>query len=200
MNNSLNDEPSSLTLKAPRIWLKAFWGYRPDQEGYLGFTRPGDRERFIALAHPDDLVLIYGANTSETARDQRQQALGFLMVDLQPIDDTDKMSPLAIKEKKERGWSDRWTHAVPVRRAWRVNRRIDIRAIAPETYVPERARSIASQGELMLAGEASRALKLPVLPVNVFGELPIDIKGEEFQLISQYSPSRGLPQRLASAR
>ena len=53
----------------PRVWLKAFWGFDPKDEGYLRFTRPGDRGHFLAEARPGDLVLIYGALTVSSTAD-----------------------------------------------------------------------------------------------------------------------------------
>jgi hypothetical protein len=59
------------------------------------------------------------------------------------------MSPEGLRTKIERGWQNRWTYAVPVRRAWRVKRPIEIKNIAPNAYTHNRARVIASRGELM---------------------------------------------------
>lgn len=187
-------KPPQVPIQLPRVWLKAFWGFDPPSEGYLGFTRPGDRVRFLEQARPTDLVLIYGADTKETELAQRKQALGFLQVSLDEIADVDKISPAALALKRERGWSDRWTHAVPVRRAWRINRRIGVRDVAPDTYTADRARVLASQGEMMLVHEAQRALSLPVSPVDVYGEPPVSHSAKsEFQLLDECSPSRGIP-------
>jgi hypothetical protein len=87
---------------------------------------------------------------------------------------------------------NRWTYAVPVRRAWRVNRRIEIKNIAPNTYTHDRARVIASRGELMTEQEVVNALRLPVTPVNVFGEPPVATEATEFQMEAVFRPSRGL--------
>jgi hypothetical protein len=176
----------------PRVWLKAFWGFDPSNEGHLGFTRPGDRERFVAEARPGDLVLIYGADAKETAAQDRRQALGFLEIDPVPVSDRDRISPNGLRTKIERGWQNRWTYAVPVRRAWRVNRRIEVKNIAPNTYTHDRARVLASRGELMTEQEAANALQLPVTPVNVFGEPPIATDSAEFQMETVFRPSRGL--------
>src|SRR5690348_8369450 len=133
----------------PRVWLKAFWGFDPANDGYLGFTRPADRNRIIQDAHKGDLVLIYGADAAETASENRRQALGFLEIDPIPISDRERLSPFGLQRKIENKWTDRWTNAVIVRRAWRINRRIEVRHIAPTTYQPSRARVIASRGELL---------------------------------------------------
>jgi hypothetical protein len=124
----------------PRIWLKAFWGFDPANEGYLGFTRSGDRDRFIDEARRGDLVLIYGADAPETDMEERRQALGFLEIDPLPIADSERSSAEGLRRKIASGWKDRWTYAVPVRRAWRLNRRIEVKHLAPITYRPERAR------------------------------------------------------------
>ena len=140
--------------RTPRVWLKAFWGFDPSAEGYLGFTRSGDRDYFVSEALAGDLVLIYGANAPETDEADRRQALGFLEVDPIPILDRDRLSAEALGRKLKNGWQNRWTFAVPVRRAWKVNRKIEIKHLAPNTYTQGRARVIASRGELMSAEEA----------------------------------------------
>jgi hypothetical protein len=179
--------------KTPRVWLKAFWGFDPANEGYLGFTKPGDRARFIEEARDGDLVLIYGADAVETASADRRQALGFLEPELVPISDRERMSSIGLQLKISNGWISRWTNAVPVRRAWRVNRRIEIKHLAPITYRQDRARVIASRGDLLTEEEARRALELPVSAVNVFGEeaIPAEAAGE-FQLRTVFRPSRGI--------
>lgn len=178
---------------APRIWLKAFWGFDPQNEGYLGFTKPGDQKRMIAECRPGDLVLIYGADAAETDKDNRRQALGFLEIEGVPIVDKERLSSFGLERKLENGWRDRWTHAVPVKRAWRINRRIEVGHLAPVTYRHDRARVIASRGELLTPAEALNAIKLPVSAVNVFGEdaVELDARGE-FQLEKLFKPSRGL--------
>lgn len=176
-----------------RVWLKAFWGFDPKQEGYLGFTRPGDREHFISSFEPGDLVLIYGAESEHTAAKDRRQALGFLEVEPIRIKDTERMSAKGCERKGAMKCENRWTHAVPVRRAWQINRRIEVGHIADMTYTPSRARVIASRGEILSEAEAARALALPVVPVDVFGESPLDERSSaEETMNALLSPSRGV--------
>ena len=52
-------------------------------------------------------------------RDQRRQLLGFLEVEPVRIKDIDRSSEVERRRKIENGWQDRWTYAVPVKRAWR---------------------------------------------------------------------------------
>ncbi|MCC6719493.1 MAG: GIY-YIG nuclease family protein [Acetobacteraceae bacterium] len=176
-----------------RVWLKAFWGLDPANEGYLGFTRPGDQERFIAEGRTGDLVLIYGAASEHTVLTDRHRVLGFLEVELVPIRDVDRMSPTGRDRKVSNGWHNRWTYAVPVRRAWKVEREIEVRHIAPETYTSQRARVIASRGELLTPSDTERALALPVSPLNVFGEPPITNSSAPPSTIAEvFRPSRGV--------
>jgi hypothetical protein len=88
----------------PRVWLKAFWGFDPENEGYLGFTREGDRDTFLEQVLPGDLVLIYGADAPETEAEDRRQALGFLEIEPLPIPDQQRMSAEALRRKVESGW------------------------------------------------------------------------------------------------
>jgi hypothetical protein len=178
--------------KPRRVWLKAFWGFGPWEDGYLGFTKSGSRERFIALHQPGDLVLIYGANAEMTAPDDRRQALGFLEVDSIRISDTERMSPLGIARKTEMGFQDRWTHAVPVRRAWKVTRRIEVKHLAPDSYTKDRARVLAYQGEIVRDHEAHAMLQLPVVEVSVFGETPVEGNIPEARMVDTLRPSRGI--------
>jgi T5orf172 domain len=152
-----------------RIWLKAFWGFNPEQAGYLGFTHEGVRNKLIESYQPGDLILIYGADSPETERRLRGQALGLLEIDPQKAVDRDLMSPQAIADKVSRGWGDRWTFAVPVLRAWRVGRKISIQNAAPNTDWRRRGRVIASQAELMAESDAAAIFSWPVKEVPVWG-------------------------------
>ena len=182
-----------LTMHAPRVWLKAFWGFDPQNDGYLGFTRQGDQERLIREAQGGDLVLIYGAASEHTVLSDRSRALGFLQFEPVAIRDVDRMSDASKRRKVENGWEDRWTFAVPVHRAWKVKRSIEVRHVAPETYVAKRARVIASQGELLSAADTERALNSH----GVFGQriwrAPVSEEETiEYTLADHFRPSRGV--------
>jgi hypothetical protein len=178
-----------------RVWLRAFWGFAPEQDGYLGFTLEGNRDRLIREYRSGDLVLIYGADTEETAKEQRKQVLGFLEIEAIPILDKDRASPEGYRRKVENGWQDRWTYAVPVKRAWRVNRKVEVSHIAARTYSVQKARQIGSRGELLDDDEAIAALRLPVTRTEVFGGEPVppdELTGEA-AMADLFAPSRGFP-------
>jgi hypothetical protein len=177
-----------------RVWLRAFWGFNPEEGGYLGFTNEGNRDRFIQEYRPGDLVLIYGADQKQTQQDQRRQLLGFLEVQPTPITDVERSSQIERSRKAANGWLNRWTYAVPVTRAWRVNRKIEAHNLARRTFETHNPVLIASRCELLTPEEAESALSLPVTPANVFGEPPLsanEITGET-ELRKFFEPSRGV--------
>ena len=57
--------------------------------------------------------------------------MGYLAI---PATDIERSSEADQRRKIEKGWRDRWQFAVPVRRAWRVNRKIDIHHLAPQLF------------------------------------------------------------------
>ena len=128
-----------------RVWLRAFWGFNPEEGGYLGFTNEGNRSRFIREYQAGDLVLIYGADQKQTRQDQRRQLLGFLEVKPISIMDTERSSKIEIDRKKQNGWAERWTYAVPVSRAWRVNGKIEAHHLAHRTFETHNPVLIASR-------------------------------------------------------
>ena len=46
-------------LATPRVWITAFWGFGPTNEGYCGFTVEGDRRWFLDQWQEGNLILIY---------------------------------------------------------------------------------------------------------------------------------------------
>ncbi|MFZ5675688.1 MAG: GIY-YIG nuclease family protein [Pseudomonadota bacterium] len=185
---------AELPTDTPKIWLRSFYGFTPEEDGYIGWTEQGPRDRMLGLVAAGDLFLIYGAGTHETEKSQRLRVLGFLQVDIKPIRDTDKASEAGMARKIKNGWKDKWTFAIPVRRAWRADESILLERIAPETYRPEAGQAIAVWSPPLLPKEAELALKIKVTEVNVFGEPPLarppPIKQE---LGHSLRPSRAFP-------
>lgn len=157
----------------PRFWLTAFWGFEPEHEGYYGFTLEGGRSRFLREYQDGDLVLIYGADVANTAKLDRKQLLGILKVQPTPIWDIDKISDFGLSEKKQLGKEDSWRYAVPVRRAWRIDQRIGVKHLIPDTYDGSNGQALASFGQVITSEESKRILQLRVTEVNVFGEPPL---------------------------
>lgn len=181
------------TVRNPRVWLRAFWGFGPEEGGYLGFTARKNRDRFIDEHQANDLVLIYGADRRETKREQRRQLLGFLQVEATPIRDVDRASSTELARKKANNWTHRWTYAVPVVRAWRITQRYDVGHFARKTFATHNPSLIASRCELMVPDEASAVLRIPAVEAKVFGETVEEITSYEAPIDELvHRPSRGV--------
>jgi hypothetical protein len=176
------------TGERPRVWITAFWGFDPTNEGYYGFTVEGNRRWFLDLWREGDLILIYGADAKTTAPEQRHQTLGFLEIEPREIRDVERLSEIGIQRKTENNWLTRWTFAVPVIRAAKVLRPVSVNHIAWETLTHKQARIIASRGALLTPEEAEVALSLKVAAVDVFGMPPLS----EEELGGSFKPSKGI--------
>ena len=179
--------------KAPRIWIRSFYGFGPEEDGYIGWSRKVARDRMLPKLRPGDLVMIYGAGTKETERSQRSYVLGFLKVDATPIMDHEKASTAAIAQKASRGWAEKWTYALPVRRAWRTNEKFLISTIATETHRAKAGQAIGVWGALLTEKEAFRALKIKVTEVTVYGEPPVANGVTNDRLAQVFRPSKAFP-------
>ncbi|WP_199559132.1 hypothetical protein [Nioella nitratireducens] len=157
----------------PRIWLRSFFGFNPEEDGYIGWSKEANRKHVIDKIAPGDLMMIYGAGSSSTASSEILRVLGFLQIDPKPIRDIDKASAHGLERKRQNGWSDKWTYALPVRRAWRVTQPVRLDQVASETYQPEKGRAIAAWSPQISESDLQRAMDLRVTEVPVFGEPPL---------------------------
>lgn len=184
----------ALPARPRNIWLRSFYGFGPEDDGYIGWTEPQPRDRMLGKVEDGDLFMIYGATSAETSIAQRNRILGFLEVEARPIRDADKASAAGMKRKLDHGWQDRWTHAIPVVRAWRVSESILLERVATKTYRPEAGQAIAVWNPPLLSEEIDLALKVRVTEVSVFGEPSIiEISSEKLALGQAYQPSRAFP-------
>ncbi|PYF02552.1 hypothetical protein BJ122_11151 [Rhodopseudomonas faecalis] len=185
---------SDLPAKPRRIWLRSFYGFSPEEDGYIGWTEEGPRDRMLGLIEDDDLFMIYGASSAETDKSHRHKVLGFLQVEARAIRDRDKASSVGMQRKRDNGWQDKWTYAIPVKRAWRVDEQILLERIAPTTYRPEAGQAIAVWNPPLEADEVDRALKIRVTEVAVFGEPPLSEGGLLKGILARvFHPSRAFP-------
>ena len=157
----------------PKIWLRSFFGFSPEEDGYIGWTKEANRKHVIDKVAPGDLMMIYGAGSGSTSSSDVLKVLGFLQIDPTPIRDIDKSSARGLERKRLNGWADKWTYALPVRRAWRVTQAVRLDQVASETYQPEKGRAIAAWSPQVSENDKERALGLRVTEVSVFGEPPL---------------------------
>jgi hypothetical protein len=185
---------SGLVNRPHRIWVRSFYGFGPEEDGYIGWSKQNHRDRMLGLVEDGDLFLIYGATSAETEVSHRNKVLGFLQVEARAIRDIDKSSVAGQQRKKEHGWQDKWTHAIPVVRAWRADESILLSRIASETYRPEAGQAIAVWNPPLLPDEVDRALKIRVTEVSVFGEPPLSSASlTKGNLEQAFRPSRAFP-------
>ncbi|MDK4729204.1 GIY-YIG nuclease family protein [Rhizobium phaseoli] len=185
---------SDLPSKPRSVRLRSFYGFSPEEDGYLGWSEEGARDRMLELIEDGDLFLIYGAASAETSKNERHRVLGFLQIERRAIRDVDKASATGLKRKRDYGWADKWSHAIPVVRAWRVDEPMLLETVAPVTYRPEAGQAIAVWSPELTQSEIDLALKVKVIEVNVFGEPPIaETAVNKAPLAEAFRPSRAFP-------
>jgi len=183
-------EGENSRLPSGRVWITQFWGFNPELDGYLGFTREGDRTAFLRKLRPGDLVMVYGTMSDKADPGDRGRVMGFLEVERRTIRDVERMAPDGLSWKIRNGMTDRWTYAVPVVRAWRTVDKPPAKLIAPTTLGPgANFRLIAGRGVFLRPEEALAALSIPVRPVQPFGA---ELLPEE-EKTKVYTPSKGFP-------
>lgn len=177
-----------------RIRIRSFYGSGPEDDGYVGWTQETARDAYLRKLNHGDLIMIYGASTAKTEKSLRSYVLGFLEVDATPIRDFEKASEEGLVRKRSAGWAEKWTYAIPVRRAWRAEEKMMILRIAFNSYRPEAGQALAVHGADLDEDEIAQALKIRVREVNVFGEPPIE-KSEAavMPLAKAFEPSRAFP-------
>jgi|GEM_PF-1225360 len=183
----------SIDSKSP-VWLTGFWGFSPEEEGILGFTDKRDRERLIGQIGERQLVCIYGAASPETDNKLVHHLLGVLEIERTPIDSWDKMSDTAKQRNIDLGRQEKWRFAMPVRRAWRTTRHLDVKQVFPQSYDPSNGRYIARFGTWLVPDEAQWLLQnVPFSQTNVFGEPPTTVDASSEQSIEKFlKPSAGV--------
>ncbi|NOC84533.1 GIY-YIG nuclease family protein [Ruegeria sp. HKCCD6428] len=186
---------STLDVSSP-VWLTGFWGFSPEEEGFLGFTDEKDRDRLFAQIDERQLIAIYGAASPETESKIVHHLLGILEIEREKIDAWDKISPNARQRNIELGRQDKWRFAMPARHAWRTKHTLDVKQIFPASYDPSNGRYIARFGTWLVPTEARWLLsKVPFTQVNVFGEPPVSpivSSTDEASLERHLSPAAGI--------
>lgn len=185
---------TSVLPAGKKMWIRSFYGFEPEEDGYVGWSLEVGRDHILKDISDGDLIMIYGAGSKETEKALRSYILGFVQVDAKPIRDDEKSSSLAMQNKVQRGWAEKWTYGIPVRRAWRAQEKLLIRTIASRTYRSDAGRAIGVWGARLDDGEIAQALKIKVSEVSVYGEPPLTnevLRNLPFSEV--FTPSRGFP-------
>ncbi|MCO4092009.1 MAG: hypothetical protein HEQ34_08665 [Sphingorhabdus sp.] len=183
-----------ITLEDRQVWVRAFYGFNPEEAGYIGFTHEAQREDMLTKMNDGDFVLIYGAVDSLTDTDLQRQALGFMEIKLERCRDLHRQNEASRQWKIDHGFQERWTYGLKVVRAWRVINRVHIRNIAPKAYDTKKRFERTTKAVLLEPEEKRRALSHNVRQVNVYGEPPIaanDLASGHMNEVLK--PSKGVP-------
>ncbi len=176
------------------MWIRAFYGFDPELDGYVGWTNESGQARALRELNDGDLMMIYGAASGNTKKSMRSHILGFVEIEARPIRDHEKASEASLKAKRERGNSEKWTYGLPVSRAWRALDKMSIERIAPDTYDKDAGQGIGVWGRALTPDEIETALKINVTEVNVFGEEPVGESGlTNTPFKDEFFPSKAFP-------
>jgi len=154
----------------PRVFVTGFWGFKPADEGYVGFTHQSTRDRLLAEWRDGDLLLVVGVQGQHTLKHDVGRCLGIVEIEPRPIMDHEGASPAGYRQKVEKFGTDRWKFAVPIRKAWFVGREVKARYVAPETCSSSNARAVATSYRQLNAKEAATACGLPLRKAELWGQ------------------------------
>lgn len=180
----------------PKIIARSFWGFDPGWASLIGFTHEANRTWFMDNYQDGDLALIYGADGEHASPANIGKILGFIQIEKSPIRNVERMTPDAMRWIEENNLTGRWTHALPMKKAWRcVDSKYELRQLAAHTFSTTEGRIRGSRGVLLTDEEAIQVLKLKVRPVNVFMEPRVyeDEEPAAAPLFLFFSPSQALP-------
>jgi hypothetical protein len=187
---------SAINAEDPKVWIKAFWGFTPEEWGAVGFTDETARDALLADIGNIGLVLIYGSTTAKTIYpEERGRVLGLYAVTGKAVDIADHVDPAMLAEaRKKAGREAAWRYAVPGVRAWRVpvEQAPRIADIAPETYDSEAGTTIARRGRKLSKADAQRILSLVLEERGVYklSQVP---QNEVAPLAERLRPSKAGP-------
>lgn len=180
--------------KNKKVRMRSFYGFSPEEDGYVGWTQKSSRDAYLRKLQDGDLIMVYGASTTKTEKSLRSYVLGFLEVQATPIRDFDKSSQLGLDRKRAAGWADKWTYAIPVVRAWRAEEKVMISRIAFNSYRSEAGQALAVHGADLDPDEIMQALKIKVREINVYGEPTINTReAPAMAFADAFRPSRAFP-------
>lgn len=191
--NAILDPWAAIDDDPPNVWLTSFYGFDPDEWGFLGFSDESMRASFLRRSAPGALIVSYATGGAEVG--MRGKVVGILQVSHRTGDAREFMTADAYRVKQEdpaqRG---KWNHGVKAIRAWKVTREtwMPVEQFAPITYSPGRARAIGARGMRLDPSEARRIRELGLFAFPV-ADGPTFDPGLPGPAESILSPSRAGP-------
>lgn len=154
----------------PNVWLTSFYGFAPDIWGFIGWTKSGQRERFIKQSKPGALMVVYGTKGDETHPDEQGKLLGIYECSHKTGQSSEFLDPVALARLRREGRSERWRDAIQCTRAWEIaeDERPYVDDFAHLSYSKSKWREIGSQGVALQREEAEKLLNLTVTEVPIY--------------------------------
>lgn len=172
--NGLMFPIEAIKSNPPNVWLTSFYGFKPEEWGFLGFYDESRRNHFLKNSRPGVLVVIYGATGA--SKNEVGRVLGIQQCS-HHIGSAQKFMPHSAWTSKERNplSKGQWDYAVKTTRAWRVrdDTPMYVGEFAPQTYDPDRGQAIGTWGMQLTFAESQNIFRLSLEEVDVFGEAEI---------------------------
>lgn len=191
--NPILDPMAAIRSDPSQVFLKSFYGFTPETWGFLGYTQPHMRDRFLRESKPGALVVICGTGKAHLP-EERLRVLGMQQQTHITGTKWDFLSPERhARERVDADRAGRWLHAVKAVRAWRIptEDRPFVRDIFPVTHNDgANGTAIGSYGLRLEPEEALAILDLDLLEVPVYGgpEVDVLVPGPAAKILSPSRP------------
>lgn len=175
MQSALVDPFAAVEGDPPNVWLGSYYGYDPENWGFLAFNDENERERFIRVSVPGTLFVVYG--TKGLGTDEAGMVLGVQQISHQRGMSEQFMSASGWQQKqRDPEGREKRNFGLRCTRAWYVvpEQRPKVDDFADQTYSRRNARSIGRWGAQMTSREARKILDLDMYECSVFGGRAID--------------------------
>lgn len=192
---SLLENPfAAIDRDPPQVWLRSFYGFAPEDWGFIGFTERGVRDSFYDQIDEGALVVIYGATKSPNPK-HRGRVLGIQQQSKVLGHARDFMKPEAWEIKsRDADANDKWNYAIQAVAAWKVVEEgwPMVADLLPETYSPDLGRAIGRSCKRLTSNDAARLLDLNIYEDDVYGGNSVDriIEGQARDILQ---PSKAGP-------
>ncbi|NVD46137.1 hypothetical protein [Qipengyuania atrilutea] len=191
--NPMLDPLVAIRSDPPQVFLKSFHGFTPESWGFLGYTEPSSREKFVRESRPGALLVVCGTSKAPI-KSERLRVLGMQQQTHIYGSKWEFLDP--ARHEEERNDPKRvggWINGLKAIRAWKIPEedRPFVRDIFPETHKGgDNGTAIGSYGLRLTSREALRILDLPLYEVPVFGGAPVDslIPGPAAQTLAPSKP------------
>jgi len=191
--------PMEAVLSDPsQVWLTSYFGFTPEDWGFLSFTDKGRRDTVIEQTKAGFLVIIYGSSNAKTPPSQRGKVIGIYQCSHEIGVAEDFTSALGMARKRRlQSNPNQWNHGIRAVRAWAVTPETyqSIADFAPVSYKSGSGTTISRHGIQLHPSDAQNLLNLDLVEVDVFGSelLGSSLIGSARSIFENPTPSKAGP-------